>query len=97
MQFLLIAYDGTDPGAIDRRMKSRPDHLEKIAVVKREGQFLCGGAILNNEGTMIGSMILYEAKNREALDKLLENEPYIYNNVWEKIDIRPFRMAKIEG
>ena len=97
MQFLLIAYDGTDTGAIDRRMKSRPDHLEKIAVVKKKGQFLCGGAILNNEGTMIGSMILYEAENREALDKLLENEPYIYNHVWEKIDIRPFRMAKIEG
>jgi uncharacterized protein YciI len=96
MQFLLIAYDGSDTGAIDRRMISRPEHLEKIAVVKKAGQFLCGGAILDNEGTMIGSMILYEAENREALDKLLENEPYIYNNVWEKIDIRPFKMAKIE-
>jgi len=96
MQFLLVAYDGTDPTAPERRMKSRPEHLEKIAVVKRAGQFLCGGAILNNEGSMIGSMILYEAENREALDKLLENEPYISNNVWEKIEIRPFRMAKID-
>jgi uncharacterized protein len=96
MQYLLIAYDGTETGAIDRRMKSRPDHLEKIAVVKKNGQFLCGGAILNDQGTMIGSMILYETENREALDKLLENEPYIYNHVWEKIDIMPFRMAKIE-
>lgn len=97
MQFLLIAYDGTDPGALERRMKSRPEHLEKIAVVKKAGQFLCGGAILNNEGAMIGSMILYEAENREALDRLLENEPYIYNKVWKKIEIRPFRMAKIES
>jgi len=96
MQFLLVAYDGTDPGAPERRMKSRPEHLEKIAVVKRSGQFLCGGAILNDEGNMIGSMILYEAENRKALDKLLENEPYVYNKVWVKIDIRPFRMAKIE-
>jgi uncharacterized protein len=96
MQFLLVAYDGTDTGAMDRRMKSRPQHLEKIAIVKKAGQFLCGGAILNNEGTMIGSMILYEAENRQALDRLLENEPYIYNKVWEKIDIRPFRIAKIE-
>lgn len=96
MQFLLVAYDGTDPGAPDRRMKSRPEHLEKIAVVKKAGQFLCGGAILNDEGNMIGSMILYEAENRLELDKMLENEPYIYNKVWEKIEIRPFRMAKIE-
>ena len=76
MQFLLVAYDGTDPGALDRRMKSRPEHLEKIAFVKRAGQFLCGGAILNNEGTMIGSMILYEAENREALNRLPERWRY---------------------
>lgn len=96
MQFLLIAYDGTDAGALDRRMKSRPGHLEKIAVIKKAGQFLCGGAILNDAGQMIGSMILYEAEDRASLDKLLEKEPYIYDKVWEKIEIRPFRMAKIE-
>jgi uncharacterized protein YciI len=96
MQFLLIAYDGTDTGALDRRMKSRPEHLEKIADIKKVGQFLCGGAILDDAGTMIGSMILYETEDRATLDKLLENEPYIYNKVWEKIEIRPFRMAKIE-
>lgn len=96
MQFLLVALDGTDAGALARRMKSRPEHLEKIAIVKKAGQFLCGGAILNDAGTMIGSMILYEVENRAALDKLLENEPYIYNKVWEKIDIRSFKMAKTE-
>lgn len=96
MQFLLVAFDGTDPAALERRMKSRPEHLEKIAVVKKAGQFLCGGAILDDEGKMTGSMILYEVESKEALDRLLENEPYIYNKVWEKIDIRPFRMARIE-
>ena len=96
MQFLLTAFDGTDSGALERRMKSRPEHLEKTAVIKKTGQFICGGAILDDDGKMIGSMILYEAQNREELDKILENEPYIHNKVWEKIEIRPFRMAKIE-
>jgi uncharacterized protein YciI len=96
MQFILLAYDGTDPGAFDRRMKSRPEHIEKIAKVKKAGKFLCGGAILNNEESMIGSMILYEVENRAELDKLLENEPYIYNKVWKRIEIRPFRLARIE-
>ncbi len=96
MQFLLLAYDGTDDGALDRRMKSRPEHLEKIAVVKKAGEFLCGGAILDDSGNMIGSMILYEVPDRATLDERLRNEPYIYNKVWEKIEIRPFRMAKIE-
>lgn len=29
MQFLLIAYDGTDQGAPERRLKVRDEHLEK--------------------------------------------------------------------
>jgi hypothetical protein len=57
---------------------------------------LFGGAILDENGKMIGSMILYETADRQELDKLLLDEPYIYNKVWEKIEIRPFRLAKIE-
>jgi uncharacterized protein YciI len=96
MQFILTAFDYTDSGALERRMKCRPEHLDKIGYVKKAGKFLCGGAILNEGGTMIGSMILYEVVDRAELDRLLLDEPYIYNKVWEKIDIRPFRMAKIE-
>ena len=96
MQFLLIAYDGTDAGAQDRRMKNRSEHLEKIAHVKKTGRFLFGGAILDDNERMIGSMILYETADREELDKLLLDEPYIYNQVWDKIEIRSFRLAKIE-
>ena len=96
MQFLLIAYDRTDAEAPDRRMKSRAEHLEKIAHVKKAGQFLFGGAILDDNEKMIGSMILYETTDRGELDKLLLDEPYVSNNVWEKIEIRPFRLAKVE-
>ncbi len=97
MQFILIAYDGTDANALDRRMKSRQEHLEKIAHIKKAGQFLCGGAILDANNIMTGSMILYEVADRAELDRLLEDEPYITNKVWEKIEIRPFRLAKIEA
>ena len=96
MQFLLIAYDATDVDAPDRRLKSRAEHLEKIAHVKKAGQFLFGGAILDENEKMIGSMILYETADREELDKLLLDEPYIYNKVWDKIEIMPFRLAKID-
>jgi uncharacterized protein YciI len=95
MQFILIAYDGTDEGAFERRMKSRPEHLEKISHVKKAGEFLCGGAILDDAGKMTGSMILYDVPDRAALDERLKDEPYIYNKVWEKIEIRPFRLATI--
>ena len=96
MQFILTAFDGTDASALERRIRCRPEHLEKIGHVKKAGKFLCGGAILDDDGRMIGSMILYEVSDRAELDRILLDEPYINNKVWEKIDIRPFRMAKID-
>jgi uncharacterized protein len=96
MQFILIAYDRTDPGAPERRMSVRKEHLDKIAVLKRSGEFICGGAILDKNEKMIGSMILYEFSDRAALDNRLKDEPYITSGVWEKIEIQPFRLAKIE-
>ena len=95
MQFILIAYDGTDPEALDRRMKVRPEHLEKIEVLKSRGEFLAGGAILDNDGKMIGSMIVYDYNDRNSLDKALQDEPYFTKGVWQKVEIQPFRMAKI--
>ena len=96
MQFLLVAYDGTDPDALDRRMKVREDHLRKIAGLKKGGKFFAGGAILDDSGKMIGSMIVYEFPDRQALDEKLKDEPYFTEGVWKKIEIRPFRMASIE-
>jgi uncharacterized protein YciI len=96
MQFLLVAFDGTDSGALERRMKARPEHLEKVAVLKKRSEFLLGGAILDEEERMIGSMIVYEFPDREALEESLKNEPYIINKVWQEIEIRPYRLARID-
>lgn len=94
MQFLLIAYDGEDAGALERRMKVREDHLQKIDDLKKTGEFLFGGAILDDSGKMIGSMILYEFPDRAALDEKLKDEPYVTEGVWKKIEIKPFRLAR---
>jgi uncharacterized protein YciI len=95
MQFLLLAYDGTDPEALQRRLKVREDHLGKIEHLKNVGEFLFGGAILDENGKMIGSMIVYDFPDRQALDERLKDEPYITAGVWKKIEIQPFRHAKI--
>jgi uncharacterized protein YciI len=96
MQFLLIAYDDTDINAQSRRAEIRPEHLRKIKVLKDNGEFLFGGAILDKNSNMIGSMILYEMPDRQTLDEHLKDEPYIYGGVWKKIEIVPFRLAMIE-
>jgi uncharacterized protein len=96
MQFLLVAYDGTDEEALNRRMKVREEHLSKAAVLKKTGEMLFSGAILDDNGKMIGSMIVYEFSDRQSLDEKLRDEPYITAGVWQKVDIKPFRKSKME-
>lgn len=96
MQFLLLAYDGTDPEAPQRRLNVREEHLQKISLLKKAGKFLFGGAILDDNGKMIGSMIVYDFPDRQSLEEKLKDEPYLIKGVWKKTEIQPFRLATIE-
>ena len=96
MQFILIAYDATDDGALERRMKVREEHLNKVEALKSQGHFIYGGAILDADGKMAGSMIVYEYPDRQSLDKALEDEPYFTRNVWKTVEIKPFRQAPVK-
>ncbi len=95
MQFILTAYDGTDINAQARRMKEREDHLEGARKLKNSGNLIWGGALLDDKQTMTGSVVVYEYESREKLDEMLRDEPYITGNVWQKIDIQPFKLANL--
>ena len=58
MQFLVIAYDGTDDKAPERRMAAREAHLAGIVKMKEEGKAIYGVAILNDREQMIGSALV---------------------------------------
>ena len=95
LKYVVHAYDPQDEGALERRMLVRPRHLENTRRLKEEGQFLLGGALLDPEGRMIGSMMLMEFANQAELDDWVATEPYIVERVWERVDIKPFRQADI--
>jgi uncharacterized protein len=96
MQFLLIAHDGADSEALQRRLNVREEHLRRIGEMKKAGEFLFGGAILDDDGKMTGSMIVYDFPDRESLIKKLKEEPYMTEDVWKNTEIRPFRLAKFD-
>ena len=68
MQFLVTAQDGTDEGALERRMNARPRHLENIKKVKEKGSVLCAGGITGPEGHVRGSFLVMEFETRTLLD-----------------------------
>ena len=94
-QYLVTGYDYTDEGALDRRMAVRPHHLEAAKELKEKGNYLFGGAILNDEGRMIGSIMVFQFGTEEELEAWKQNEPYIIQKIWETVDIKPFRVATV--
>jgi uncharacterized protein len=93
MQFLVVAKDGTDEDALERRQRTRPAHLVSIGPLVESGNVLVGGAILNDAGDMIGSMLLVEFPDREGADRWLSEDPYVTDGVWRDIEVHPFRTA----
>jgi uncharacterized protein YciI len=93
LQFLVIARDGTDEGALERRVQARPTHLEQIAPLVDAGNVLVGGAILSESGDMVGSMVLVDFPHRKDVDDWLAKDPYVTQGVWREIEVTPFRTA----
>jgi uncharacterized protein YciI len=96
MQFLIIAYDGTDEGALERRMAAREAHLVGTRAMKASGSMIVGGAILDDDGRMVGSSCIVELPDRAAVDAWLAADPYVTGDVWRKIKVRPFRCAQLD-
>lgn len=94
-QFLILAQDYKDGDALKRRLSVREAHLDRVSKEKAEGRFIIGGAKLNDEGNMYGSMLIVQLENEEAVKKWLENDPYVTGKVWEHIEILPFRIADV--
>ena len=80
---MVKAYDGE--GMLDKRMEVRPRHLEGIERIKEH--VICAGGLLDDEGNMMGSVLIMEYESREQLDEYLANEPYVQENVWQKIEV----------
>ncbi|TWI52338.1 hypothetical protein IQ22_03481 [Pseudomonas duriflava] len=97
MQFAVTAYDYTDPDALDRRMACCQAHLDGIRAMAKEGIFISGGAILDDQGRMIGSSVHLDFPDREALELWLQSEPYMKGRVWEKLDIREVKLVDIRN
>ena len=95
MQFLVLAYDGTDPEAPARRQAARQAHLEAARALKAAGHFIEGGAILDKDGQMIGSALIMDFPSEEELQAWLQSDPYVTGNVWQDIKVSPFRCAPI--
>ena len=93
MQFSIVALDGTDEQALPRRLAAREAHLALSAKMANAGTLLHAVALLDDNGKMIGSNMIYEFPSRADLDAYLAQEPYVLGNIWQDITVRPCRVS----
>jgi uncharacterized protein len=87
MQFVIIGLDGTDADAPARRQAARQDHIDTGNALLENGNLWYGAALLNDDGTMKGSMYVVDFPTEEALKSYLKTEPYVLGEVWKDVTI----------
>ena len=93
MQFIVIAHDRKDERALERRMAARPAHIEMGDRYRDEKKLLYAVALLDENGVMVGSVMVVDFESRAELDAWLAVEPYVTGEVWQDIKIMPCKVG----
>ncbi|MDQ0510622.1 YciI family protein [Ancylobacter amanitiformis] len=93
MQFVLTAYD--HPNALPVRLEARPLHLDYLRSITAHLVF--AGPMLDTEGKPLGSIIVYEAEDRAAAEKLVTEDPYSKAGLFERVELSGFRTVVKDG
>jgi uncharacterized protein YciI len=94
-QYVIIGNDGDDEGALQRRLSVRPAHFDGVRRLKESNNYIFGGAILDDEGVMKGSVMVVQFESEEDLRHWYDNEPYVTGNVWKKVEIKKYKVAEV--
>jgi hypothetical protein len=95
LQYVIIAQDGKDEEALERRNKIRPFHLQGAKKLKEKNNFIIGGAMLDDNGNMRGSVMMVQFESEEDFKKWFAEEPYITEGVWKVIEVKRFKVADV--
>lgn len=89
MKYLIVAHDGEGEEARALRQAVRPRHLRAVETLVAQGRVEVGGALLDEAGAAVGSMMVVDFASRRELDAYLEREPYRAEGVWREITVTP--------
>ena len=87
------------PGSLERRMKARPAHVERLKALLADGRLVLAGpnpAIDSADpgpAGFSGSLIVAEFASREAAIAWAAEDPYCAAGVYARVTIKPFRKA----
>lgn len=82
MLIALIARD--KPGALQTRLDNRAAHLSYI---QNTGAVAQAGPLLDQDGNMVGSLVILDVENMAAGQAWADNDPYAKAGLFETVDL----------
>ena len=90
---MLFVIHGIDrPGALPNRLAHYDAHKAFLSDTTAHGvQIVMSGPLVADDGTtMIGSLFLLEAADRETVERFNRADPFYAADVWERVTISGF-------
>ena len=90
MLFVVHALDRSD--ALPTRVQNYRAHRAHLDQAKAEGmEVVSAGPLVADDGeTPIGSLLVFDARDRGAVEGFCRADPYQMNGVWEKVQIHAY-------
>ena len=89
--FVLIGYDG--PHGPELRKLHRAAHLRGLESLAAEGRIRHAGPLLDDAGSPLGSVIVFEAGSLADARELAARDPYVTEGVFERHEVRETKVV----
>ena len=84
--FVFCAHD--KPGAEEARARVREQHRAYIRIAQDGCRCVAGGPLMDECGAqMTGSLLVFEARDKKAVESFVANDPYMDERIFAHIDI----------
>jgi len=95
MWYVIIGND--IPDSLEKRIKARPAHLERLQALKNAGRLLLAGPFPNIDNDdpgaagFSGSLIVAEFSSLTDAQSWADADPYITAGVYSSVTVKPFK------
>ena len=89
--FAMIGHDGSQGRQL--RALHRTAHLERIERLATQGRIRHAGPLLDESGEPVGSLVVFEAVDRDAALSVASGDPYVLEGVFERFEVYETRVV----
>ena len=97
MLYAIISQDIED--SLSLRMQTRPDHLERLEALKRQGRLILAGPHPNidnddpGKAGFSGSLVVAEFNSLSDAEEWANTDPYKTAGVYASVSVKPFKLV----